>query len=144
MCDIGKKPTKKRTTKAPVEKAAHPEPVAPAAPEKKPSLLEAMKRAVVAEASPPPPQRREAGTPRVLAVPADSGLLHVSMSPEKKLTVPPKSEATLVFEAAVRALAPILCDDDKERFRAVIASVPSPKERAIIWRARRKAEAANG
>lgn len=50
---------------------------------------------------------------------------------------PVVSDEVLLEHAALRALADIMHPDDRERYKMVINSTPSPAERKAEWRARR-------
>lgn len=48
------------------------------------------------------------------------------------------SEADIMFNAAVRNLGPLLCEEDREKWGGIINSSPHPDEAKIMWKARRK------
>ena len=65
------------------------------------------------------------------------------LGPEEPATgrvVPSMTEADIVWQAAIRNLAPLLSEGDKETWAGVISSPPHPDEAKIMWKARRALE----
>lgn len=50
--------------------------------------------------------------------------------------LPPDPDPTLVLASALRALVPILHEDEIARYSMLLGSAPSTPERAATWRAR--------
>jgi hypothetical protein len=44
----------------------------------------------------------------------------------------------LVEDDAIRALAPLLANSERERFKLVLTTEPSPREKAAVWKWRRE------
>jgi len=61
-----------------------------------------------------------------------------SPTPKIKHHTPVISEDELVFNAAIRNLAPLLHPDEVERYAAIISSEPHPGERKAVWKMRRR------
>lgn len=55
---------------------------------------------------------------------------------KRKAVAPATTDEELVLHEAIRALAPILCEADRERFSAVISARPTAAERARAWKSR--------
>lgn len=62
---------------------------------------------------------------------------------ERHLTPPPVQSVRqagtredVLLGAALRALAPLLCEEDRSRFAIVLSSTPTVHDRATVWRAR--------
>lgn len=86
-----------------------------------------------AAAAAPPMPAREQPVARRSAV-SEGGLLGGVSRPAPRPVV---SDEQLLLNAALRALAPILHEEEKERYRMIINSAPSPSERKAEWKARR-------
>lgn len=50
------------------------------------------------------------------------------------------TEEEIMWQAAIRNLAPLMSEPDRETYRAIITSPPHPNEAAIMWKARRAME----
>lgn len=48
------------------------------------------------------------------------------------------NEDDVLFAAAVRALGPLLREDEREKYRVILTSTETPQERMMIWKARRR------
>lgn len=57
---------------------------------------------------------------------------------------PELSDDELLFQSAIRALEPLLCDGDREKYMAILTSGVSNEEKAATWRARRRASSHDG
>jgi len=85
----------------------------PPKPDRKKLFAEAM-RAKAAQAPPPPPP-----------IPKQTRQ-HRAVNPEAAM-----------FEAAVRALGPLLAPQEREKYRAILTSEPTLEEQRLVWKARR-------
>lgn len=45
-----------------------------------------------------------------------------------------------MFESAVRALGPLLAEKEKEKYRAILTSLPTAEEKRLVWIERRKSD----
>lgn len=48
------------------------------------------------------------------------------------------SDADIIWNAAIRNLAPLLCESDREQYAGIITSKPHPDEAKIMWKSRRQ------
>ena len=111
-CECNKKPAKKAARAKPPKPELPPE-------EKKPASNHLDKIRAAASAAP----KRE-------PIP----------EPTAKKIVTEISEDDIIFNAAVRNLGPLLCEEDRQQWAGVITSPPHPDEVKIMWKSRRKDE----
>lgn len=83
---------------------------------KKKLFAKAMK-AKAAEAPPPPPP-----------APPKQTYTHRAVNKEQAM-----------FEAAVRALGPLLAPDERAKYRAILTTEPTMEEKKLVWKERRNA-----
>ena len=110
-------PAKKAAAKPPKPQVKK-EPEASASPAKtKPSHLDAMRAAAAAAPARPA----------------------IQVEPEKKFDpFAGMSEDDIVWNAAIRNLAPLMRESDRERYTGIITSKPHPDEAKIMWKRRRR------
>jgi hypothetical protein len=65
----------------------------------------------------------------------------VTPSPEeKKSPWSDMSEEDIIWNAAIRNLAPLMSESDKETYAGIIYSKPHPDEAKMMWKARRQTD----
>ena len=117
-CTCNDKPKPVKVSKRPPKPKA-PEPEAVVEAPRKTSHLDAMRAAAVAAPPRPSLGREEPATGRV---------------------APTVSEDDIMWQAAIRNLAPLATEAFREERQALITSPPHPDEAKIMWKARRAME----
>lgn len=117
-CVCNAKPAAVKVTKRPPKPKAEEPDIAPE-PVRKTSHLAAMSAAAQAA-----PARPTVGPERPVMTRMDTSM----------------TEEEVVWQAAIRNLAPLMSEADREQYRGIITSEPHPNEAAIMWRARHAME----
>lgn len=126
-------PKPKPAVVAPVEPAVEPT----ASPIERPSMLAAMAATVAAQTEVATPFRSHDKPIRGRRIRDQMDAIVEVAKPT--ITVRAKTVDEVLFEDAVRNLAPLLHPDERATYSLLISGEHNPEQRAVVWKARREA-----